>query len=160
MVAARERQLPASTWFHKLTARGRVPVNATLVTAVIAFLLTLWSPFLTALAALTAIGWAAVYGLTVGAGIIAKRRRQLPEHPWHYGRAGHVFDVISVLWSAVLVGGVATQPPRQAGLGFVIVVIVGIVIYYFVLPAGRGSARKRLWRRRRNCSGRRPADMR
>lgn len=131
---ARERQLPAASWFHKLTTRGRVPVNATLVTAVIAFLLTLWSPFLTALAALTAIGWAAVYGLTVGAGIIAKRRRQLPEHPWHYGRAGHVFDIISVLWSAVLVAVLAYQSPRQAGLGFVIVVIVGVVIYYFLLP--------------------------
>lgn len=131
---ARERQLPASGWFHKLTPRGRVPVNATLVTAVIALLLTLWSPFLTALAALTAIGWAAVYGLTVGVGMIAKRRKQLPEHPWKYGRAGTAFDVISVLWSAALVGILAYQSPRQAGLGFVIVVIVGILIYRFALP--------------------------
>ncbi len=79
---ARDNQLPAAGWFHRLSGRGRVPVNATLVTAVIALLLTLWSPFLTALAALTAIGWAAVYGLTVLAGIIAKRRGQVPDHPW------------------------------------------------------------------------------
>jgi amino acid transporter len=138
---ARERQLPASRWFHKLSANGRVPVNATLVTAVIAFLLTLWSPFLTALAALTAIGWAAVYGLTVAAGIVAKRRRQLPDHPWKYGRLGPVLDVVSVAWSVILVGVLAYQSPRQAGLGFVIVVVVGVLIYYFVLPR-RARARE------------------
>jgi amino acid transporter len=131
---ARERQLPASNWLHKLTLKGKVPVNATIVTAVIAFLLTLWSPFLTALAALTAIGWAAVYGLTVAAGFIAKRRKQLPEHPWKYGRWGNAFDVISVIWSAALIGVLAYQSPKQAGLGFLIVVVVGIVIYYVLLP--------------------------
>jgi amino acid transporter len=130
---ARDNQLPAAGWFHRLSGRGRVPVNATLVTAVIALLLTLWSPFLTALAALTAIGWAAVYGLTVLAGIIAKRRGQVPDHPWKYGRAGAVFDVISVVWSAVLVGVLTYQSPREAGLGFLIVVVVGLVVYYLFL---------------------------
>jgi amino acid transporter len=94
---ARDNQLPAAGWFHRLSGKGKVPVNATLVTAVIALLLTLWSPFLTALAALTAIGWAAVYGITVLLGIVAKRRGQIPPHPWSYGRAGKVFDVISVI---------------------------------------------------------------
>jgi len=130
---ARDNQLPAAGWFHRLSGKGLVPVNATLVTAVIAFLLTLWSPFLTALAALTAIGWAAVYGLTVLAGIVAKRRGQLPDHPWRYGRAGAVFDVISVVWSAVLVGVLTYQSPREAGLGFLIVVVVGLVVYYLFL---------------------------
>jgi amino acid transporter len=137
---ARDNQLPAAGWFHRLSGKGRVPVNATLVTAVIAFLLTLWSPFLTALAALTAIGWAAVYGITVLVGIVAKRRGQLPAHPWSYGRAGLAFDVISVIWSAVLVGVLTYQSPRQAGLGFVIVVVVGLVIYYvFLARRGRKS---------------------
>jgi amino acid transporter len=130
---ARDNQLPAAGWFHRLSGRGKVPVNATLVTAVIAFLLTLWSPFLTALAALTSIGWASVYGLTVLAGIIAKRRGQLPEHPWRYGRAGAVFDVVSVVWSAVLVGVLTYQSPREAGLGFLIVVVAGLAVYYFFL---------------------------
>jgi amino acid transporter len=137
---AREKQLPAAGWFHRVTAQGRVPVHATLVTAVIAFLLTLWSPFLTALAALTSIGWAASYGLTVGAGIIAKRRRQLPEHPWKYGRLGGVFDVISVAWSAILIGVLAYQSPTQAGLGFLIAAAIGIAVYYLALPR---SARAR-----------------
>jgi amino acid transporter len=137
---ARDNQLPAAGWFHRLSGKGRVPVNATLVTAVIAFLLTLWSPFLTALAALTAIGWAAVYGITVLVGIVAKRRGQLPAHPWSYGRAGLVFDVISVIWSAILVGVLTYQSPREAGLGFLIVVVVGLVIYYlFVARRGRGT---------------------
>jgi amino acid transporter len=130
---ARDNQLPAAGWFHRLSGKGKVPVNATLVTAVIALLLTLWSPFLTALAALTAIGWAAVYGITVLVGIVAKRRGQLPSHPWSYGRAGMVFDVVSVVWSAVLVGVLTYQSPREAGLGFVIVVVVGLVIYYLFL---------------------------
>jgi amino acid transporter len=137
---ARDNQLPAAGWFHRLSGKGRVPVNATLVTAVIALLLTLWSPFLTALAALTAIGWAAVYGITVLVGIVAKRRGQLPAHPWSYGRAGLVFDVISVIWSAVLVGVLTYQSPREAGLGFLIVVAVGLVIYYvFLARRGRES---------------------
>lgn len=130
---ARDNQLPAAGWFHRLSGKGKVPVNATLATAVIAFLLTLWSPFLTALAALTSIGWAAVYGLTVLAGIVAKRRRQLPDHPWKYGRIGTVLDVVSVLWSAVLVGVLTYQSPRQAGLGFLIVVAVGLAVYYIFL---------------------------
>jgi amino acid transporter len=135
---ARDNQLPAAGWFHRLSGKGRVPVNATLVTAVIAFLLTLWSPFLTALAALTAIGWAAVYGITVLVGIVAKRRGQIPAHPWSYGRAGAVFDVISVIWSAVLIGVLTYQSPREAGLGFVIVVVAGLVIYYLFVARRRG----------------------
>lgn len=134
---ARDNQLPAAGWFHRLSGQGRVPVNATLVTAVIAFLLTLWSPFLTALAALTAIGWAAVYGITVLVGIVAKRRGQIPAHPWSYGRAGAVFDVISVIWSAVLIGVLTYQSPREAGLGFVIVVVAGLVIYYLFVARRR-----------------------
>jgi len=136
---ARDNQLPAAGWFHRLSGQGRVPVNATLVTAVIAFLLTLWSPFLTALAALTAIGWAAVYGITVLVGIVAKRRGQIPAHPWSYGRAGAVFDVISVVWSAVLIGVLTYQSPREAGLGFVIVVVAGLVIYYLFVARRRGA---------------------
>jgi amino acid transporter len=136
---ARDNQLPAAGWFHRLSGKGRVPVNATLVTAVIAFLLTLWSPFLTALAALTAIGWAAVYGITVLVGIVAKRRGQIPAHPWSYGRAGAVFDVISVIWSAVLIGVLTYQSPREAGLGFVIVVVAGLVIYYLFVARRRGA---------------------
>jgi hypothetical protein len=66
-------------------------------------------------------------------GIVAKRRGQLPSHPWSYGRAGMVFDVVSVVWSAVLVGVLTYQSPREAGLGFVIVVVVGLVIYYLFL---------------------------
>jgi amino acid transporter len=134
---ARDNQLPAAGWFHRLSGKGKVPVNATLVTAVIALLLTLWSPFLTALAALTAIGWAAVYGITVLVGIVAKRRGQVPAHPWSYGRAGMVFDVVSVVWSAVLVGVLTYQSPREAGLGFVIVVVAGLVIYYLFLARRR-----------------------
>jgi amino acid transporter len=130
---ARDNQLPVAGWFHRLSAKSKVPVNATLVTAVIALLLTLWSPFLTALAALTSIGWAAVYGITVLLGIVAKRRGQLPSHPWSYGRAGIVFDMVSVVWSAALVGVLTYQSPREAGLGFVIVVVAGLVIYYLFL---------------------------
>ncbi len=55
-----------------------------------------------------------------------------------------MFDVISVVWSAVLVGVLTYQSPREAGLGFLIVVVAGLVVYYLFLArrraAGRGAA--------------------
>jgi amino acid transporter len=130
---ARDRQMPLSSWLRKIGGQ-QTPINATLVAGVIAVLLCLYSPLLTVLAAVTALLFAAAYGTAVAAGILARSRGTLPKHPWHYGRWSQPIAWVGALWSLVLCGILIYQNPKQVGLGFVAVVIAGLLIYFVGIP--------------------------
>jgi amino acid transporter len=133
---ARDGQMPASRWLHKLNV-NRIPSNATLVSVVIAALMVLWAPILNVLVAMTALAWAVGYGVTIAVGVVGKMRGTLPKHPWHYGRWWPLVDGISLLWSVILCYALIIQNPMQVGLGFVGVVVIGLLIYYVAIPSKR-----------------------
>jgi amino acid transporter len=131
---ARDKQFPIADWLRKVSSH-RVPANATLIVAVIAAVFVLFSNVLAVLAAMVALAFSVANFITVGAGMVAKRRHTLPRHPWNYGPWGTVFDVIALVWNAFLVVILIYQNPRQVGLGFGVVVVAGFVIYYVGIPA-------------------------
>jgi amino acid transporter len=135
---ARDAQFPLASWFHKL-GRNKAPINATLVCAVIAFALCLYSNLINVLAGIVALAFAVSYTVVVAAGMLAKRRGTLPKHPWNYGPFTSVIDWIAILWSIALCAILVYQDWLHVGVGFLVAgVIVGLLLYYVALPLTRG----------------------
>ncbi|HYM50437.1 MAG TPA: amino acid permease [Candidatus Limnocylindrales bacterium] len=130
---ARDRQMPASSWLRKISAR-QTPANATIVAGILAFALCLYSSLLAVLAAVAALLFAASYGTAVAAGILARRRGTLPKHPWHYGRWSQPIAWVGALWSLALCGILIYQNPGQVGLGFIAVIVIGLAVYFIGIP--------------------------
>jgi amino acid transporter len=130
---ARDNLMPAASWLHKVGERSKVPVRTTVIAGVIAALMCIYSSVLSVLAAITAVAFAACYGVVILVGLYAKRRGTLPNHPWKYGKFGVPLDVIAALWSAALCGILIYQNPKQVGLGFAGLVVAGVIIYYITI---------------------------
>src|ERR1700735_3529574 len=124
---ARDGQAPFPRAMTRLS-RDRVPVTAVIVAAVIAVLLTV-------LLSMTAILWAAGYAVVVGVLIYAKRRNLLPERPFSNGRWSPLVDWVAVIWSVVFCIILIKSNPKDIGWGLVGTVVIGILLYYVLLPA-------------------------
>jgi amino acid transporter len=133
---ARDGQAPAAGWLRTISST-RSPANATVIVALMAFGFALYTQALSTLVAAIALLFALAYGITVAAGILAKRRGTLPKHPWNYGRWGGFIDVVAVIWSFFLCGVIIYQTPGQVGLGLAGVVAAGLLIYYVGIPRAR-----------------------
>jgi amino acid transporter len=128
---ARDGKLPFSPVMRKLN-RERIPYAATAVTLVVAVAMLFWGRVLTVLIAMTAFAWAIAYLVAVVAGVYAKMRGTLPKRPWHYGRWWPLIDGLAIVWSVVLCAVLVYQNPRQVGLGFLGLVVIGAVLYAMV----------------------------
>jgi amino acid transporter len=134
---ARDGQLPGASWLRKISA-AKVPINATFVLAGVSILIALWSSLLAVLAALTALAWALSYGVVVALGLRAVLRKNLPSHPWHYGKFSPVIFVGAVLWSIVLCVVLVVSDPIHVGLGMVAALVIGALLYLGIPKARRG----------------------
>jgi amino acid transporter len=133
---ARDGKLPFSPFMRRLN-RERVPAAATAATLVVALAILFWGRVLTVLIAMTAFAWAIAYLVAVAAGVYAKARGTLPKRPWHYGRWWPLIDGLAIAWSVVLCGVLIYQNPRQVGLGFLGLVVIGGVVYALVPRLGQ-----------------------
>lgn len=136
---ARDGQFPASDWLRKVSAQ-RIPINATLVVFVLSILFSLWSTLLNVLAAMTALAWALAYGVVVTVGFYALIKKRLPHAPWHYGKLSPLIFVLSIIWSIVLCALLVYSDPIRVGLGMLIVIAVGAVLYLSIPKSRRGQA--------------------
>jgi amino acid transporter len=134
---ARDGQMPAASWFRR-TSRFNVPGNATIVTFVVAVLSALWSSLFVVLAAIVAVAWALGYTVAVIVGLVAIIRKQLPAHPWHYGRLSPVVFVAAVLWSFAFCTALIMSDPFHVGFGLLGTIGVGIVLYFLIPKSRRG----------------------
>lgn len=135
---ARDGQMVAAHLMRKVN-RARVPVNATLVAALLSILIALWSSLLSVLVAMTALAWAACYTVVVCAGLYAVLRKKLPSRPWHYGKFSPVIFVGAVIWSFALCTGLVLSDPVHVGLGMLGVIAVGVVLYVLIPTSRRGK---------------------
>ena len=133
---ARDGQAPFPRAMTRLS-RDRVPVTAVIVAAVIAVLLIVYTGLLTVLLSMTAILWAAGYAVVVGVLIYAKRRSLLPERPFSNGRWSPLVDWVAVIWSVVFCIILIKSNPKDIGWGFVGTIVIGILLYYVLIPAKR-----------------------
>lgn len=135
---ARDGQMPAAAVMRKVS-RSKVPVNATIVTALLSVIMAVWSALLSVLVAMTALAWASCYLVAVCAGLYAVVRKKLPHHPWHYGRFSPAIFVGAVIWSVALCAGLVLSDPLNVGVGMLAVIVVGLVLYFLIPSARRGK---------------------
>lgn len=135
---ARDGQIPpAASWLRKVSAQ-RIPINATLTIFAISVVFALWSSLLSVLAAMTALAWGMAYGVVVVVGFYGLIKRKLPSHPWHYGIVSPVIFILAIAWSVVLCALlIYSDPPTHVGLGMLLVIASGAVIYMLIPPKSR-----------------------
>ncbi|GAS87142.1 APC family permease [Mycolicibacterium brisbanense] len=136
---ARDGQIPAASWMRKVS-KQRIPINATLTIFALSVVFALWSSLLSVLTAMTALAWGLAYGVVVTVGLYALLKKKLPQHPWHYGKLSPVIFVLAIAWSAVLCTLLVYSDPIHVGLGMVMVIGAGAVIYMTIPKSRRGKS--------------------
>jgi amino acid transporter len=121
-------------------SKQRIPINATLTIFALSVVFALWSSLLSVLTAMTALAWGLAYGVVVTVGLYALLKKKLPKHPWHYGKLSPVIFVLAIAWSAVLCTLLVYSDPIHVGLGMVMVIGAGAVIYLTIPKSRRGKS--------------------
>lgn len=133
---ARDGQLPLARVLRKISAGGS-PANATIIVGIVAGALCLWTDAVTVLVAFSALGYSFVYGWTNLVGWWATRRGTLPKHPFGFGRWSQPIFIIAVIWQIVVGVVLLRQNFNQLVLGSVVVVVLGLLLYYVGIPKSR-----------------------
>jgi amino acid transporter len=135
---ARDRQMPAARWLHKLNG-NRVPMNATFVVTLISIAVCCWSSLLTVLSAMTALAWALAYGVVVVVGFVAVIQKKLPEHPFNLKAAAPFVFLVAIIWSVVLCVLLVWSDWLRVGVGMLVAIAIGFAIYATIPSAHRGK---------------------
>jgi amino acid transporter len=135
---ARDRQMPAAKWLHKLNGH-KIPMNASFVIAGLSILVCCWSSLLSVLSAMTALAWALAYGVVVIVGFVAVLRKKLPEHPLDLKAASPFVFVVAILWSVVLCALLVWSDWLRVGVGMLVAIAIGFAIYATIPSAHRGK---------------------
>lgn len=129
---ARDGRFPAARLFARLN-REKIPYAGIILGGAIAIAVTLYSSLFAVLIALLAIGWAGAYTVLLIVGYRAKLRGRLPEHPYR-PRLWKILYPVAIGWSILFCAVLIYQDPRQVGLGTLGAVVIGIVLYYVLVP--------------------------
>jgi amino acid transporter len=129
---ARDGRFPAAKLFSRLN-KEKIPYAGILLGGVIAFLTTIYSDLFVVLIALLAIGWAAAYAVLLVIGFRAKLRNELPQHPYT-PRMWKVLYPVAIGWSVLFCVVLIYQDPRHVGLGALGAAILGLIVYYVLVP--------------------------
>jgi amino acid transporter len=135
---ARDRQMPAAHWLHKLNG-NRIPMNATFVVTLISIAVCCWSSLLSVLSAMTALAWALAYGVVVVVGFVAVLRKKLPDHPFNLKAASPFVFVVAIVWSVVLCALLVWSDWLRVGVGMLVAIAIGFGIYALIPSAHRGK---------------------
>lgn len=135
---ARDKQMPAASWFHKLNSH-KIPINATIVLAGLSMLVCVWSSLLSVLSAMTALAWAMAYGSVVITAFPVVLRKRLPKHPFNLKGAAPFVFAVAIIWSIVLCALLVWSDWMNVGLGMIAVIIVGCGIYALIPAKDRGK---------------------
>jgi amino acid transporter len=129
---ARDGRFPAARLFARLN-REKIPYAGIILGGVIAIAVTLYSSLFAVLIALLAIGWAGAYTVLLIIGYRAKRQGRLPEHPYK-PRMWKILYPVAIGWSILFCAVLIYQNPRQVGLGTLGSVVIGLILYYTLVP--------------------------
>jgi amino acid transporter len=135
---ARDRQMPAAKWLHKLNG-NKIPMNASFVIAGLSILVCCWSSLLSVLSAMTALAWALAYGVVVIVGFGAVLRKKLPDHPFNLKAASPLVFLVAIVWSIVLCALLVWSDWLRVGVGMLVAIAVGFAIYALIPSSNRGK---------------------
>src|SRR5260221_11432044 len=109
---ARDGGFPASRWLRFVSPSYRPPVHAIWVGAVLAFLLTLYTPAFLTLAAGCAVFLYISYAMPAAAGLLAEGKSWRKKGPFQLGVFSKPLAALTVLGAAILYV-IGVQPPND-----------------------------------------------
>lgn len=124
---ARNRNIPASKWFSRLSKSG-VPLNATLVVAAVALVFCAWTALLNVLVATAAVLSALPMGVLTWVTWRAHRSGTLPTRSFDLARFTPPVMAVGTLWSFALCGVMICIDPSTIGVGVAVSVLIGVVL--------------------------------
>ena len=101
---ARDRQLPASSWFGKLSAR-KVPANAMWFTAIVAAVFTWWAKFQIVIAGVSGLAAYTTYVMVVGSALGNRPHRwQLSSNSSPNSIVPRPLGIVALIWLLICLG--------------------------------------------------------
>ncbi len=134
----RDNKLPFASFFTHLN-KEHVPSYGIWFTAVVAVLTTLWSSLYVVLIAMTVVLWVAGYGVLLTVMWIGRLRDTVP-HGAFRAPAWRIAYPVAILWSALLCSVLIYQNVRQVGMGLLIAVLAGLIVYQFLPKSATASS--------------------
>jgi amino acid transporter len=129
---ARDRGMPASQIWSRISIKYRSPAPAIWLAIGVAFLLAVYSRAYSVIVTISTIGLYVSYGIPILLGLLAQRHGKWTHRgPWHLGKWSQFNAVAAILW-IVFITVLFVAPPNQltgytfAGLAFF------LMTYYFV----------------------------
>ncbi len=134
----RDNKLPFASFFTHLN-KEHVPSYGIWFTAVVAVLSTLWSSLYVVLIAMTVVLWVAGYGVLLVVMWIGRLRNTVP-HGAFRAPAWRIAYPVAIVWSALLCSVLIYQNVRQVGIGVLIAVVAGLIVYQFIPKTAAASS--------------------
>jgi amino acid transporter len=128
---ARDGGLPASDTLRKVHPTLGTPIAATLASAVLAVVVTLYGDGFVVLSTGCAVFLYISYVMPTAAGVLAEGKTWTQKGPFDLGRLSKPIAVLAVLGGALLVF-VGMQPPNEKVLYLTIAMIVGMIAFWFL----------------------------
>jgi amino acid transporter len=138
---ARDGQMPFPRLLLRLS-KDHVPYVTVILAGVIGFLTIVYTGLLTVLLSMTAILWAAAYAVVVAVLMYGKATNRLPNRPFTTGRWWVLIDTVAVVWSIAIAFILVKSNPKDVGFGFLGTIVVGLLIYYVLIPRSRRGVLK------------------
>ena len=137
---ARDDGFPGARWLKRVDARHRTPVYATVVTSVLAVLITVYAAAYSVVTSISTITLYLAYVIPIYLNW-RNRRRGRGEHttpataPWSLGRAAGAVNVVAIVWVVILTI-VFALPPNEL-VFWTMLIVVGLLAVYWRVSARR-----------------------
>ena len=138
---ARDKGMPASGLWSRISPRHQVPAAAIWLSAALAFVTLLYSGAYAVVAAISVIGFYLSYIIPVYLGWRKKNLWISRRGPWHLGSRSNMINVLACAWTLAICAIMVTRYPRPSlGVG------AGVgVLYLLHRLTGRHEMRKPVW---------------
>lgn len=137
---ARDDGMPGSRYLKQIHPARRTPTHAIIVTCVLTVVTCLWAAAFSVVTSISTIALYLAYVLPIYLNWRNRRRQKgewvTPEiAPWNLGKWSPLLNLIAIVWT-VLITIVFSIPPNELVLWTMLLLALGLVIYWF------GFARK------------------
>jgi amino acid transporter len=138
---ARDKGMPASSLWSRISPRHQVPAAAIWLSAALAFVTLLYSGAYAVVAAISVIGFYLSYIIPVYLGWRKKSLWISKRGPWHLGSRSNMMNILACAWTLAICAIMVARYPRPSlGVG------AGVgALYLLHRLTGRHEMRKPVW---------------
>jgi amino acid transporter len=138
---ARDRGMPLSELWSRISPRHRVPAPAIWLSVAMALAAMIYSGVYSVVTSLSVVGFYLSYIIPVCLGWKKKSHWVAKRGPWHLGARSNMINGLAFAWTLFICAIMVMPPNQRAGLG-----IAGVVGILFLLRlASRHEMRKPVW---------------